>query len=112
MSVSTYALGDAAKTHAVVTTTGLSAPLGGAPGLAYSPVLDRFVAWSGGRALAILDLTPAKWTVVEGTGDDPGAQASNGTYGRFRYSPARDVFVVVSGTKRNVFLWKPPATAP
>lgn len=112
VSVSTYALGDAAKTHAMVTTTGLGAPLGGAPGFLYSPALDRFAAWSGGRAVAILDLPAAKWTVVEGTGDDPGMQASNGTYGRFRYSPARNVFVVVSGTQRNVFLWKPPATAP
>jgi hypothetical protein len=112
MSVSTYALSDAAKTHASVTTTGLSAPIGSAPGFAYSPVLDRFVAWSGGRTAAILDLQAAKWALVEGTGDDPGAQASNGTYGRFRYSPARNVFVVVSSTTRNVFLWKPPATAP
>lgn len=111
-SVSTYALADAAKTHAMVTTTGLSAPIGAAMGFAYSPVLDRFVAWSNGRNLAILDLPAAKWTVLAGTGDDPGAPASNGTYGRFRYSPARNVFVVVSGTKRNVFLWKPPATAP
>ncbi len=111
-TVSTYALSSAAKTHTNVTTTGLGAPLGGAPGLAYSPVLDRFVAWSGGSTLAVLDLPSAKWTMVSGTGDDPGAAASNGTYGRFRYSPARNVFVVVSGTKRNVFLWKPPATAP
>jgi hypothetical protein len=111
-TVSTYALGDAAKTHATVTTSGLSAPIGPAVGLAYSPVLDRFVAWSGGRDAAVLDLTAAKWTVVTGSGDDPGTQASNGTYGRFRYSPARNVFVVVSGTKRNVFLWKPPAIAP
>lgn len=110
-SVSTYALGDAATTHATVTTTGLTTPLG-APGFAYSPVLDRFVAWSGGRTAAILDLPSARWTPIAGTGDDPGAQASNGTFGRFRYSTARNVFVVVSGTKRNVFLWKPPATAP
>jgi hypothetical protein len=111
-SVSTYALADAAKTHATVTPTGLSAPLAGAPGLAYSPVLDRFVAWAGGPTLAVLDLQSAKWVELAGTGDDPGQQASNGTYGRFRYSPARNVFVVVSGTRRNVFLWKPPAMAP
>lgn len=110
-SVSTYALADAIKTHATVTTTGLETPLS-APGLAYSPALDRFVAWSGGRTAALLDVAAAKWTPVSGTGDDPGAQSANGTYGRFRYSPTRNVFVVVSGTKRNVFLWKPPVSAP
>ena len=110
-TVSTYALADAATTHAMVTTTGLTTKLS-APGLAYSPALDRFVAWSGGRTAAVLDLSSARWTAIVGTGDDPGAQASTGTFGRFRYSPARKVFVVVSGTKRNVFLWKPPAIAP
>src|SRR5215217_3950007 len=111
-TVSTYALGDAGKTHATVTTTGLSTPVGGAPGLAYSPVLDRFVAYPGGKRLALLDLPNARWVEVTGTGDDPGPAASNGTYGRFRYSRARNVFIVVSGTRRNVFLWKPPAAAP
>jgi hypothetical protein len=112
MSVSTYALNDAAKTQATISPTGLTSPLGGAAGLAYSPVLDRFVGYSGGRRTAVLDLQAVKWTEIAGTGDDPGVQASNGTYGRFRYSPARNVFIVVNSTTKNVFLWKPPATAP
>lgn len=111
-TVPTYALNDAAKTHATVTTTGLSEPVGGAPGLAYSPVLDRFVAYPGGRRLAMLDLQTARWVELTGTGDDPGPPASNGTYGRFRYSPARNVFVVANSTRRNVFIWKPPTRAP
>ncbi|QSQ18998.1 hypothetical protein JY651_27010 [Pyxidicoccus parkwayensis] len=111
-TVSTYALGTPGKTQATVTTTGLSAAVGGAPGLAYSPVLDRFVAYPGGRKLAVLDLQAARWVEVTGTGDDPGPAAANGTYGRFRYSPTRNVFVVVNGTRRNVFIWKPPSTAP
>lgn len=111
-SISTYALSDAAKTHATVKPTGLGTSLGPATGFAYSPKLDRFVAWAGGQSVPILDLPSAKWTVFPGTGDDPGPQAALGTYGRFRYSPARNVFVVVSSTTRNVFLWKPPATAP
>ncbi len=112
VSVSTYALNDAAKTHATIMTTGLSGPLGGAPGLAYSPKLDRFVGYWSGNTVAFLDLPNAKWVEVAGSGDDPGPPASNGTYGRFRYSPARNVFVLVSGTTKNVFLYKPPATAP
>jgi hypothetical protein len=42
-------------------------------------------------------------------GDDPGF---NGTYGRFRCSPARNVFVLVSEMVQNEFLNKPPTTAP
>ncbi len=64
------------------------------------------------RCTQILDLPGAKWTELTASGDDPGPRASNGTYGRFRYSPARNVFIVVSGTTQNVFLWKPPARAP
>jgi len=112
VSVSTYALNDPGKTHATVSPTGLSGPLTGAPGLAYSPKLDRFVGYWSGNKVAFLDLPNAKWVEVAAPGDDPGPPAFNGTYGRFRYSPARNVFVLVSGTTKNVFLYKPPATAP
>jgi hypothetical protein len=81
--------------------------------LEYLPALDRFVAWSGqGRALSYLDPTTWHWTDTTPSGDDPGAGAGNGTYGRFRFSAARDVFMLVSTTDTNVFLYKPPATAP
>jgi hypothetical protein len=110
-SVSTYRLGTVDKTQETITPSGLSAPLEGAAGLAYSPRLDRFVAYSGGSRLALLD-HDVGWTEVEGTGDVPGPRASNGTFGRFRYSPARNVFVVVSSTTQNVFIWKPPSVAP
>ena len=81
--------------------------------LEYLPSIDRFIAWSGqGRAVSFLDPTTWKWTSAAPTGDDPGAGASNGTYGRFRYSSARGVFMLVNSTTTNVFLYKPPAAAP
>ena len=112
VSVSTYALNDALKTHATLTTTGLGGALSGAPGLAWSPKLDRFVGYWSGPKVAVLDVPTARWVELTGGGDNPGPPASNGTFGRFRYSPARNVFVLVSGTTKNVFLYKPPAVAP
>ncbi len=110
--LATYAIGTAAATYTAITPTGLSPKLGSAPGMAYSPVLDRFVAWSGGAGLAMLDPVTWKWTRVTGTGDDPGVPAANGTFGRFRYSPSRDVFVLVNSTETDVYLYKAPKTAP
>ncbi|MEN3293595.1 MAG: hypothetical protein V7642_2848, partial [Burkholderiales bacterium] len=38
-----------------------------------------------------------------------GVQQTWGTYGRFRYSPSRNVFVLVNDTNQNVFIYKPGA---
>ncbi len=95
-------------------TAGLSAGLQGegAPGFEYLPSLDRLVMWTGGRAIQWLDPSTWTWTSVEGSGDDPGAPALNGTFGRFRYSPKRGVFLVINAIDANVFLFKPPLAAP
>jgi len=37
---------------------------------------------------------------------DPGPQLSTGTFGRFRYVPALDLFVVMNGVQRNVFVYR------
>ena len=95
-------------------TKGLDGPLSaeGAPGFEYLPSLDRGVLWTGGRTIRLLDPATWTWSVVEATGDDPGAPTATGTYGRFRYSPKRGVFVVVNSASKNVFLFKPPLSAP
>jgi hypothetical protein len=112
LKLTTYAIGQAGAPVTTVTTTGLSAPPGQAPGLEYDPVLDRFVAWAGGQTVYFID--PQTWQVkaVQGTGDVATPAAQNGTFGRFRYSPARDVFVGVNATQGDVFIYKPPAAAP
>ncbi len=51
-------------------------------------------------------------TAVMGTGDVPTPGALNGTFGRFRYSPVRNVFIAVNSTEENVFIYKPPAASP
>lgn len=85
-----------------------------APGLAYDPVGDRMVGWDGGADVYLLDLDTWTWTVTTPGGDDPGETARNGTYGRFRYSPKYNVFVVVNATNDDAFVLKlseaPPCT--
>jgi hypothetical protein len=76
-----------------------------APGLDYDPVADRFVGWSGG-AVHVLDPETKAWTAH----DSPGAPqpTANGIYGRWRYAPAVDAFVLVTAVEENVHFYRPP----
>jgi hypothetical protein len=91
----------------------------GAPGVEYSPALDRYVVYSTERTTPpamgenreVYLLNPETWelTVVPAAGDDPGPAQIEGTFGRFRYNERCDVFVIAHSSERNVFLFKPPA---
>lgn len=105
LQLQTWSLASGAYT--AITATGLASSLAPAPGFAYAPDDDRFYAWNGGNTLYVLDPTTHAWTAVTGAGDDPGARASWGTFGRFRYSNRLRVFVVVNTTTTDVFLFKP-----
>lgn len=78
-----------------------------APGLAYVESIDRFVAWSGGEFLYLIN--PESWEVeaVRTTGLVPETN-NRGTYGRFRYSKKYNGFVLVNGIRRNVYFLKMP----
>jgi hypothetical protein len=68
-----------------------------------------FVAWSGGTDVYVLDPTAWRWTRRAPSPEnraDPGPQLSTGTYGKFRYVPALDLFVVMNGVQRNVFVYR------
>lgn len=77
------------------------------PGTAYDPVLKKVVVWSGGKSVYALDPTTGNVSETVGGGSDPGSPALNGTYGRFRYSPALDAYVVTNSISKNVFVFKP-----
>jgi len=74
------------------------------PGLEYDPVRDRIVGWAGGAVYA-LDPETKAWTVT----DAPGAPPSTpyGIYGRWRYVPTLDAFIVVTASNGNVHFYKP-----
>ena len=74
------------------------------PGLDYDPVRDRLTAWSGG-AVYTLDPATKAWTAR----DVPGAPAPtpNGIFGRWRYVPAADAFILVTSAGEDVRIYKP-----
>lgn len=81
--------------------------LGQRPGFVYRDDDDQFYAWGGGKSIYTFNPITKAWSQTSPTGDDPGAQSSWGTYGRFRYSANRGVFVLVNSTTQNVFIYKP-----
>jgi hypothetical protein len=106
-----YDLSADAPTPSMRSTTGDKAIEAEAnPGLAYDPIEDVFVAWSGGAAVYVLDPTTDTWTArpaPDTNAADPGAvTASGGVYGRFRYSRQHNVYVMVDRTRANVFLYR------
>lgn len=101
----TYDLRSGDLTRRSRTTTGGAALIGKrAPGLDYDPVRDRIMGWHGGAVYA-LHLETNVWTAQEA----PGAPATtpNGIYGRWRYVPTLDVFVVVTDIDENVHVYRP-----
>ena len=95
-------------TYTEIGVTGIAPTgLGTRPGFIYADAHDRFFAWGGGRDVYTFDPATAQWNRFAASGDDPGLQQRWGTYGRFRYSPSRGVFVLVNDVNQNVFIYKP-----
>lgn len=80
-----------------------------APGLVYDPVSRKVVGWAGGASVYTLDTGTWQWTKVSPAASStavPTAPNTNGTYGRFRYIPSKNAFIVVNSVDENVFLYK------
>jgi len=75
-----------------------------APGIDYDHVADALVAYTGERAPWILDLESKTW--AEGAPDGPVNQDEEGIYGRWRYIPAYNVFIMVADVDQNVFFYR------
>jgi hypothetical protein len=81
------------------------------PGFDFHEPSGRFVAWAGGTNVYVLDPEDWRWSRCVPARDntaDPGPARSSGTYGRFRYVPRLDLFVLMNGVKRNVFVFRLP----
>jgi hypothetical protein len=92
------------------TTTGGSAIVSSAyPGLAYDPIRDRIVAWSGGNTVYSLNMDTKVWTATTNTGG-PGSANGTGTYKRWGYCPSKDLFVLVNGADQNAFTFRFPGS--
>jgi hypothetical protein len=80
-----------------------------APGFDFHGPSGRFVAWAGGGDVYVLDADAWKWmrrAPAPGNGALPHPQLATGTYGRFRYVPGLDLFVLMNGVDRNVFMYR------
>jgi len=89
-------------------TTGDQAPMSSnSPGFDYDPVSDKLVAWLGGSDVYALDMDAMSWEKRAATNAVmPTAPNGNGTFGRFRYVPSKNVFILVNQTNENVFFYK------
>jgi hypothetical protein len=72
-------------------------------GFDYDPVADKLVGWSAEKVF-VLDPEKKEWTV----NNPPGAPkpSGNGTFGRWRYVPSVNAFVLVTGWDNNVHFYK------
>lgn len=77
----------------------------GAPGLDYDPAADALVAWAGGGAWR-LDLTTKMWTQGTDVGAPPTVNSVGGTFGRWRYVPRVNAFLLVNSVDEDVYVYK------
>ena len=83
-------------------TTGCSGFIGNYEfSMEYDPNQDKFVGWNGGNTIYLLNPDTLSCTTVTYAGG-PSAVA-NGTFGRFRYSPTLNVFVVCNSVNANCY---------
>ncbi len=75
------------------------------PGVDYDPVADAMVAWSGGAPWR-LDLASKTWSELSAEGAPVAPQASGGTYGRWRYIPRVNAFILVNDVDQDVVFYK------
>ncbi len=99
----------------LATTGGAAIVDSSSPGFCYVPLLDRFVAWAQGSDVYSLDIDSGKWTRHAPAATNavtPGPPDQWGTFGRFRYVPSQNVFVLYNAVKQNVFLYRLTADVP
>lgn len=78
-----------------------------APGLAFDAQEKKFVVWTGGANVYTFDPAAKSFSQHTGGGTSPGPSvASGGSFGRFRYVPSRNVFVLVNAADQNVFVFR------
>lgn len=86
------------------------------PGMAWDPVSEQIIAWSGGDAVYSLNTDSSTWVWTRIDPDPantvvPTSPLVNGTHGRFRYVPQKNAFILVNRVSDNVFFYKLPGPA-
>jgi hypothetical protein len=76
------------------------------PGLAYDPVADRIVAWSGGSNVYALNMDTGAWTQVATNAGPTAAAPPQGTFGRWGYIPQYRVFALINSVDQNAWVFR------
>lgn len=80
-----------------------------APGFQYDPTIRKFVGWDGGADIFTLDPDTWEWNRIPAAPDNdvvPTDPSRWGTYGRFRYMPEWNAYVLVNDTRQSVYFYK------
>jgi hypothetical protein len=102
-------------TNEIKTTDGTEIVSHSSPGFCYVPLIDKFVGWASGPDVYTLDMDTKRWTRHPPAPTNtvtPGPPDQWGTFGRFRYVPSKNVFVVYNSVKQNVFIYRLTADRP
>ncbi len=99
------ASGSSYSRQTLSTTGGSSIVNSDYPGLAYDPISDRIAAWNGGNTVYSLNLDTRAWATTAYTGG-PGPPIPAGTYKRWNYSPAFNVFVTINSVDNNAYTFR------
>ncbi|MCB9654195.1 MAG: hypothetical protein H6729_08725 [Deltaproteobacteria bacterium] len=75
------------------------------PGFDYDSAADAMVAWVNEGGPYVLDLKTKIWTRMSDD-DAPTHVNSGGTFGRWRYVPSLNVFILVNSVDENVYFYK------
>ncbi|MFC1479748.1 hypothetical protein ACFL6F_04040 [Planctomycetota bacterium] len=79
------------------------------PGVDYDPVCDKIVAWHGGSVYE-LDMDTKVWTEHKAEGFPKPSKW--GTFGRWKYVPIVNAYIVVNNINENVYFYKLTAGGP
>jgi len=84
-------------------------------GIDYDPVSDRIIVWNGGTSVYSLNMDTYVWTLLPPAPTNvviPTSPPTQGTFGRFRYIPSKNAFILVNSIDDNVYFYKLSAGAP
>jgi hypothetical protein len=82
---------------------------GQAPGFVFDNAIGKYVGWKGGVNVYTLDPNTLAWATIapaETNAVVPTNPPGQGTYGRFQYSPSRNVFVAVNSIDQDVYIYR------
>jgi hypothetical protein len=79
-----------------------------APGFEWSPVDRKIVGWKGGTAVYTMDstMTCAEVAASGSNTVTPSTPNVTGTYGRWRYMPRYNAFILVNATNANTYIYR------